>query len=210
MQSASSLIVEAIGHAAIVYVGSGLSAKSNAPPNGATQSTPSGPRVRVGAEPTPKVRLFPGSSPEPVVEPEVFPDVAPRSDLTPTKDLLPTRPPCSPPIPLQTSVAIEPHHAAERIFPMDATSSALLQRRPNRPRRPLAAHQRPGLPHHVPRMSNSRLTAGPRNAGDVPVDMDLGPCAWRRQRDQIASSALVEGLGWGSTPSGGPARRGGN
>ncbi len=80
-QLASSLIVEAIGHAAIVYVGSGLSAKSNTTPNGATQSTQSGPRVRVGAEPTPKVRVSPGSSPEPIAEPEVFPDVAARSKM---------------------------------------------------------------------------------------------------------------------------------
>lgn len=81
MQSASSLIVEAIGHAAIVYVGSGLSAKSNTTPQSAAQSTPPGPRVRVGAEPTPKVRVSPASSPEPVVEPEVFPDIAARSKM---------------------------------------------------------------------------------------------------------------------------------
>ncbi len=81
MQSASSLIVEAIGHAAIVYVGSGLSAKSNTTPQSAAQSTQSRPRVRVGAEPTPKVRVSPGSAPEPIAEPEGFPDVAARSKM---------------------------------------------------------------------------------------------------------------------------------
>ncbi|HMY20192.1 MAG TPA: hypothetical protein PKA58_27885 [Polyangium sp.] len=80
-QLASSLIVEAIGHAAIVYVGSGLSAKSNTTPQSATQSTQSGPRVRVGAEPAPKVRVNAGPSPESVVEPEVFPEFAARAKM---------------------------------------------------------------------------------------------------------------------------------
>ena len=81
MHVAGSLIVEAIGHAAIVYVGSGLSAKSNTTPQSAAQSTQATPRVRVGAEPAPKVRVNAGPSPEPVVEPEVFPDVAARSKM---------------------------------------------------------------------------------------------------------------------------------
>ena len=78
---ASSLLVELMGHAAIVYVSSGLAANSNAAPKGAAQATQSGPRVRVGVEPTPTTRGNAGPPPEPVGEPEVVPDVAARSKM---------------------------------------------------------------------------------------------------------------------------------
>lgn len=78
---ASGLVVEVVGHAAMVYLSPGLSANSHATAKGAAQSAQSVPRVRVGVEPTPKTRVPASPAPEPVGEPEVFPDVAARRKM---------------------------------------------------------------------------------------------------------------------------------
>lgn len=85
-QVVSSVLVELIGHAAVVIVGSGLSPGAKTSPKAATQAAQSGvrvgaQRVRGGVERASKTTGPANAAPEPVVEPEVFPDVAARSKM---------------------------------------------------------------------------------------------------------------------------------